>query len=40
MIGANLGVNPSLTITALAEHVCSRIPKKDVETLNVRTLER
>jgi len=26
MIGANLGVNPSLTITALAEHVCSRIP--------------
>jgi cholesterol oxidase len=33
MIGANLGVNPSLTITALAEHVCSRIPAKDaVET--------
>jgi cholesterol oxidase len=30
MIGANLGVNPSLTITALAEHVCSRIPKRDV----------
>jgi len=30
MIGANLGVNPSLTITALAEHVCSRIPAKDV----------
>jgi cholesterol oxidase len=28
MIGANLGVNPSLTITALAEHVCSRIPDK------------
>jgi cholesterol oxidase len=28
MIGANLGVNPSLTITALAEHVCSRIPEK------------
>jgi cholesterol oxidase len=28
MIGANLGVNPSLTITALAEHVCSRIPAK------------
>jgi cholesterol oxidase len=26
MIGANLGVNPSLTITALAEHACSRIP--------------
>ena len=29
MIGANLGVNPSLTITALAEHACSRIPSKD-----------
>ena len=28
MIGANLGVNPSLTITALAEHACSRIPSK------------
>ena len=28
MIGANLGVNPSLTITALAEHMCSRIPAK------------
>jgi cholesterol oxidase len=28
MIGANLGVNPSLTITALAEHSCSRIPAK------------
>jgi cholesterol oxidase len=26
MIGANLGVNPSLTITALAEHVMSRFP--------------
>ena len=26
VIGANLGVNPSLTITALAEHLCSRIP--------------
>jgi cholesterol oxidase len=30
MIGANLGVNPSLTITALAEHVCSRIRAKSV----------
>jgi cholesterol oxidase len=30
MIGANLGVNPSLTITALAEHVASRIPAKGV----------
>ncbi len=29
MIGANLGVNPSLTITALAEHACSRIPEKE-----------
>jgi cholesterol oxidase len=29
MIGANLGVNPSLTITALAEHVCSRVPAKE-----------
>ena len=28
MIGANLGVNPSLTITALAEYACSRIPPK------------
>jgi cholesterol oxidase len=28
MIGANLGVNPSLTITALAEHIASNIPNK------------
>lgn len=27
-IGANLGVNPSLTITALAEHAMSHVPKK------------
>ncbi len=26
IIGANLGVNPSLTITALSEHVASRMP--------------
>lgn len=26
MIGANLGVNPSLTITALSEWLCSKIP--------------
>lgn len=26
---ANLGVNPSLTITALSEHVMSAVPKKD-----------
>ncbi len=30
VIGANLGVNPSLTITALSEHICSQIPAKDV----------
>jgi cholesterol oxidase len=29
MIPANLGVNPSLTITAMAEHAMSRIPPKD-----------
>jgi cholesterol oxidase len=28
MIPANLGVNPSLTITAMAEHAMSHIPKK------------
>jgi cholesterol oxidase len=28
VIGANLGVNPSLTITALSEHMCSHIPPK------------
>jgi cholesterol oxidase len=28
MIGANLGVNPSLTITALAEHAMSHMPRK------------
>ena len=28
MIGANLGVNPSLTITALTEHAMSQIPNK------------
>ncbi len=28
IIGANLGVNPSLTITALAEHTCSMVPAK------------
>jgi len=37
MIGANLGVNPSLTITALSEHVCSRIPaKRTKEELGIR----
>jgi cholesterol oxidase len=28
IIPANLGVNPSLTITAMAEHVMSRVPAK------------
>ena len=28
VIPANLGVNPSLTITALAEHIMSQIPEK------------
>jgi cholesterol oxidase len=31
MIPGNLGVNPSLTITALAEHAMSEIPVKDPE---------
>jgi len=29
IVPANLGVNPSLTITALAEHVMSRVPEKN-----------
>lgn len=29
MIPANLGVNPSLTITAMAEHAMSQVPLKD-----------
>jgi cholesterol oxidase len=28
VIGANLGANPSLTITALAEYACSRFPAR------------
>ena len=28
MIGANLGVNPSLTITALSERAMSHVPSK------------
>ena len=28
MIPANLGVNPSLTITAMAEHAMSHVPAK------------
>ena len=28
VVSANLGVNPSLTITALSEHIMSQIPKK------------
>ncbi|MHB8875286.1 MAG: FAD-dependent oxidoreductase [Myxococcaceae bacterium] len=31
MIGANLGVNPSLTITALAEHAMSQVPPRERE---------
>ncbi len=34
MIPANLGVNPSLTITALSEHAMSQIPVKEGKTLN------
>jgi cholesterol oxidase len=30
IIGANLGVNPSLTITALSEHIASRMPTRGV----------
>jgi cholesterol oxidase len=30
VIGANLGANPSLTITALAEYACSRFPARSV----------
>jgi cholesterol oxidase len=43
VIGANLGVNPSLTITALAEHAMSYIEKKDLprtateSTVNIET---
>jgi len=40
MISANLGVNPSLTITALSEHVCSRIPAKDSVTVSTSEPER
>ena len=28
VIPANLGVNPSLTITALSEHIMSQVPEK------------
>ena len=28
VVSANLGVNPSLTITALSEHIMSQIQKK------------
>lgn len=38
VIPANLGVNPSLTITALAERAMSRIPHKDVAAA-IRPLE-
>ena len=29
VVPANLGVNPSLTITALAEYIMSQVPAKD-----------
>src|SRR4030095_3575179 len=32
MIPSNLGVNPSLTITAMAEHAMSHVPLKDPRT--------
>lgn len=37
MIPANLGVNPSLTITALAEHAMSQVPPKTVPVANGHT---
>lgn len=44
MIPANLGVNPSLTITAMAEHAMSLIPKKgeepDEEHTGLESIER
>lgn len=39
MIPANLGVNPSLTITALAEHAMSHIPVKAVQMEREQELE-
>jgi cholesterol oxidase len=36
-VGANLGVNPSLTITALAERAMSFIPARDAEDQGTRT---
>ena len=35
VVPANIGVNPSLTITALAEHAMSHIPAKGLEGLDV-----
>ncbi|HZW11834.1 MAG TPA: GMC family oxidoreductase [Noviherbaspirillum sp.] len=39
MLGANLGVNPSLTITALAEHAMSHIPAADKQTWDATGVE-
>jgi cholesterol oxidase len=39
VIPANVGVNPSLTITALAEHAMSRVPGKGGVGAEVRTVE-
>ncbi|WP_256591117.1 MULTISPECIES: GMC family oxidoreductase [unclassified Pseudomonas] len=36
MLSANLGVNPSLTITALAEHAMSHIPTKGESQVETR----
>jgi cholesterol oxidase len=39
-VPANVGVNPSLTITALAEHAMSRVPGKDDEDQNTLALSQ
>ncbi|GAB3540546.1 GMC family oxidoreductase [Noviherbaspirillum agri] len=40
MLGANLGVNPSLTITALTEHAMSHIPPVDQQTWDATGVEQ
>jgi cholesterol oxidase len=39
-VPANVGVNPSLTITALAEHAMSRVPPKDEPDQNTLSLSQ
>ena len=39
-IPANVGVNPSLTITALAEHAMSRVPRKGEDGQNTWALSQ